>query len=108
MVENKLNNISIPSGRRSTYSDITSGQPKQSHGSGNCGRSGNNDQRINNRGGRGGNHNPNKAKKSLFKGACVELTGDIFDIGSGQKLLYNNTTLDKILTYAVKNYTQCV
>ena len=31
----------------------------------------------------------------------------IFDIGSGQTLLYNNT-LDKILTYTEKNYTPCV
>ena len=31
----------------------------------------------------------------------------IFDTGPGQTLLYNNT-LDKMLTYAGKNYTPCV
>ena len=104
MVENKPKNISILSGGRSTYSDITSGQPKQGRGSGNRGRGGNNNRRPKNRGGRGGNHNPNKAKKSSFKGACVELKGAIFDIGSGQTLLYNNT-LDKILTYGQELYS---
>ena len=107
MVENKPKNISVPSGGRSTYSDITTGRPKSGRGGGNRGRNGNNNQRTNNRGGRGGNHNPNKAKKSSFKGECVELKGAIFDIGSGQTLLYNNT-LDKILTYVGKNYNPCV
>ena len=83
MVKNKPKNISIPSGGRSTYSDITSGQPKQGRESGNRGRGGNNNRRPNNRGGRGGNHNPNKAKKSSFEGAYVELKGAIFNIGSG-------------------------
>ena len=101
MIENKPNNINVPSGGRSTYSDITSGQPKQSCGSGNHGRDSNNNQRPNNKGGRGGNHNPNKAKKSSFGEACIELKGAIFDIGLKQTLLYNNT-LDKILTYAGK------
>ena len=107
MVENKPKNISLPSGGRSTYSNITSGQPKQGRGNGNLGRGGNKNQRPNNRGGRGGNHNPSKVKKSSFEGACAKLKGAIFDIGSGQTLLYNNT-LDKILTYAGKNYTPCV
>ena len=106
MVKNKPKNISVPSGGRSTYSDITSGQPK-GRGNGNCGRGGNNNRRPNNRGGRGGNHNPSKVKKSSFEGAYAELKEAIFDIGSGQTLLYNNT-LDKILTYAGKNYTPCV
>ena len=57
MVENKPKNISVPSAGRSTYSDITSGQPKQGRGSGNRGRGGDNNQVTNNRGGRGGNHN---------------------------------------------------
>ena len=108
MVENKKpKNISVPSGGRSTYSDITSGQPKQGRGNGNCGRGGNNNRRPNNRGGRGGNHNPSKVKKSSFEGACAKLKESIFDIGSGQTVLYNNT-LDKILTYAGKNYSSCV
>ena len=46
-------------------------------------------------------------KKSSFEGACAGLKDAIFDIGLGQTLLYNNT-LDKILTYAGKNYTPCV
>ena len=107
MIEKKPKKISVPSGGRSTYSDITSGQPKQARGGGNRGRSGNNNRRTNNRGSRGGNHNLNKTKKSSFEGACVELKGAIFNIGSEQTLLYNNT-LDKILTYAGKNYTPCV
>ena len=107
MVENKPKNISVPSGRRSTYSDITTGRPKSGRGGGNRGRNGNNNQRTNNRGGRGGNHNPNKAKKSSFEGACADLKGAIFDIGAGQILLYNNT-LDKIITYDGKNCTLCV
>ena len=108
MVKNKKpKNISVPSGGSSTYSDITRGHPKQARGNGNSGRGGNNNQRPNNRGGRGGNHNPSKVKKSSFEGACANLKEFIFDIGSGQTLLYNNT-LDKILTYARKNYTPCV
>ena len=107
MVENKPKNISIPSGGRSTYSDITSGQPKQGHGIGNCGRGDNNNQRPSNRGSQGGNHNPRKTKKSSFEEACVKLKGAMFDIGSEQTLLYNNS-FDKILTYAGKNYTLCV
>ena len=75
MVETKPKYISVPSGGRSTYSDITSGQPKQDRVSSNRGRRGNNNQRTNNRGSQGGNHNPNKAKKSSFEGACVELKG---------------------------------
>ena len=107
MVKNKPKNISVLSGGRSTYSDITSGQPKQGRGNGKRGRGGNNNQRPNNRGGQGGNHNPSRMKKSSFEGACTELKEAIFDIGSGQTLLYNNT-LDKILTYVGKNYTPCV
>ena len=100
-------NISVPSGGSSTYSNITRGHPKQAHGNGNRGGGGNNNRRPNNRGGRDGNYNPSKAKKSSFEGACANLKESIFDIGSGQTLLYNNT-LDKILTYPGKNYTPCV
>ena len=89
------------------YYDITSGQPKQGRRNGNRGRGSNNNQKPNNRGGQGGNHNPSRVKKSNFEGACAKLKESIFDIGSGQTLLYNNT-LDKILTYAGKNYTPCV
>ena len=77
-------------------------------GNGNRGRGGNNNQRSNNRSGWGGNHNPSKVKKSSFEGACVELKGDIFNIGSGQIILLYNNTLDKILTYTGKNFTPCV
>ena len=107
MVENKKpKNITIPSGGSSTYSDITRGQAR-GRGSGNRGRGGNNNHRSNNRGGRGGDRNPNKPKKSSFVGACTDLKDSIFDVGPGQTLLYTNT-LDKILTYAGKNYTPCV
>ena len=107
MIENKKpKNITIPSGGSSTYSNITRGQTK-GRGNGNRGRGGNNNRRPNNRGGQGGYHNPSKTQKSSFEGACADLKESIFDIGSGQTLLYNNT-LDKILTYTGKNYTPCV
>ena len=108
LISYKPKHISIPSGARSTYSDVTSGQTKPGRGKGNRGRGGNNNQKPKHRGGPGGNHNPsNKPKKLNFKGACSDLKGAIFDIGTGQTLLYNNT-LDKILTYAGKNYTPYV
>ena len=98
MVENKKpKDITIPSGGSSTYSDITQGQAK-GRGNGTRRRGGSNNWRSNNRGGLGGNHNPNKPKKSSFEGPCADLKDAIFDIGPGQTLLYNNT-LDKILTY---------
>ena len=105
MVKNEPKNISVPSGGKSAYSDITSGQSK-GRGNGNRGRGGNNNQRPNNRGDRGRNHIPSKVKKLSFEGTYVELKRAILDIGSEQTLLYNNT-LDKILTYTCKNYTPC-
>lgn len=86
------------------YSSITSGQPKQAWGDGNRRRNVNNNWWTNNTGGWGGNHNPNKTKKSSFERACVELIGAIFNTGSGQIVLYNNT-LDWIITYDGKNCT---
>ena len=89
------------------YSDITSGQSRLGRGGSNHNKNGNNNQRTKNRGGRGGNHDFNKTKKSSFNGVYVELKGSIFDVGAGQTLLYNNT-LTNILTYTGKNYTPCV
>ena len=80
MIENKPKNISVLSRGKSTFSDITGGQPRQGHGSGNRKRGNNINQRTNNRGGRGGNHDSSQTKKSSFDEACVELKGIIFDI----------------------------
>ena len=106
-MENKPKNISVSRDGRSTYSDITRVQSRSGRGGGNRNIGGNNNQRTSNRGGQGGNHDSNKTKKSSSNGTCAELKGSIFDVGTGQTLLYNNTLAD-ILTYAGKNYTPCV
>ena len=105
MVENKLKSISVSRDGRSTYLDMT-GVPR-GHGGSNFNRGNNNNQRMDNRGGRGGNQNSNKPNKSSFDGACADLESCIFNVRSGQILLYNNT-LTNILNYAGKNYTPCV
>ena len=83
VVENKPKNITVLSGERSTYSDITSEQPKQGHGSGNRNRGGNNNNKNQQQRWLSGNHDSNTAKKSSFKEASVKLKGNIFDISSG-------------------------